>query len=176
MKVPFYILGILLRYGPQSGYSIKDIIEKTVSDFAKIKLPNIYYHLDKLKFKEYVSYIWDKDGARPEKTVYSITAKGKEYFQTLLLKQLEENVLFEFSLDGVLYFADNIDKNVLLTSLKLKRDTICEKLKLLQLHKEDNLKSLNENALTYASSIFDHHIIHFKAELTWLDKTIEGLK
>lgn len=47
MKVPFYILGLLMRYGPQHGYNIKQLVSDGISDFAKIKLPTIYYHLKK---------------------------------------------------------------------------------------------------------------------------------
>ncbi|WP_088187115.1 PadR family transcriptional regulator [Desulfosporosinus sp. FKA] len=85
MKIPFYLLNLLLRYGPQLGYRLNKIIEEEISDFSKIKLPTIYYHLDKLKEKEYVTETLDKDRNRPEKFVYSITEMGKEYFNELFI-------------------------------------------------------------------------------------------
>ena len=121
MKIPFYLLGLLIRYGPQHGYRLKQIIEETISDFAKIKLPTIYYHLDKLKENGYVAETTDKEGNRPEKMVYTITDKGEEYYDELLMKQLTESYSPEFSIDGVLYFRDRADHNTLLEELVRKK-------------------------------------------------------
>ena len=37
--IPLYILGFLLRYGPQHGYQIKKLISEQMADFTSIKLP-----------------------------------------------------------------------------------------------------------------------------------------
>jgi DNA-binding PadR family transcriptional regulator len=47
--IPFYILGLLQRFGPQHGYQLKKIIGEQLSDFTQIKLPTIYYHLEKME-------------------------------------------------------------------------------------------------------------------------------
>lgn len=175
MKVPFYILGLLQRYGPQHGYKLKQIIEDEISDFAKIKLPTIYYHLDKLKKDEYVIESLDKDGNRPEKLVYSITSKGKEYFMKLFIEQLSQDYCPEFSLDGILYFIETSDYNTILNAFKDKKQKILLRLQNLKDHKSRALRVVPEKGKLSAGAIFDHHIYHLKAELKWLEKTIEGL-
>lgn len=177
MKIPFYILGLLIRYGSQSGYSLKQIIERDISDFAKIKLPTIYYHLDKLKDKGYVNYITDKDGNRPEKQVCSITPEGKLYFKELFNKMLMENPIFEFSLDGILYFKDNISNSDLSIALSSKIHNLESQLKLLEIHKIKTLDVMSNEEIAFcAESIFDHHHMHIQTEIQWIKKVLKGLK
>ena len=65
-----YILGLLIRFGPQHGYQLKKTIAGQLADFTQIKLPNIYYHLEKMQMEGLVSASTEKDTGRPEKTVY----------------------------------------------------------------------------------------------------------
>lgn len=174
MKVPFYILGLLIRYGSKSGYDLKYIIERDISDFAKIKLPTIYYHLDKLKLKGYVSSVTDKDGNRPEKQVYTITEEGKKYFEKLLKIQLTQDEEFEFSLDGILYFYDKVDNKYFLDVLKEKKKNLESKLEAIKLHEKNELSSLNEHAVFNAHCIFNHHLLHIEAEIKWISEVIQG--
>lgn len=175
MKIPFYLLGLLLRYGPQHGYRLKQIIEDSISDFAKIKLPTIYYHLDKLKEKGYVTETLDKDGNRPEKLVYSITVSGREYFDELFDKLLKERYSLEFPLDGVLFFKDKIDNVKLQKEFDCKKEEIIKALELLNRHKVKTLSNIHEQGKFSAEIIFEHHICHLEAELAWLEGTIKGL-
>jgi DNA-binding PadR family transcriptional regulator len=175
MKIPFYLLGLLIRYGPQHGYSLKQIIEETISDFAKIKLPTIYYHLDKLKENGYVAETTGKEGNRPEKIVFTITDKGKKYYDELFIRQLSENYSPEFALDGVLYFTDRVDHDLLLKDLMKKELELAEKIRTLGFHKDHCLKYIDDPGRFSAEAIFEHHRIHLQAELEWLKKTIKGL-
>ena len=47
--IPLYVLGLLQRYGPQHGYQLKKTISEELEDFTQIKLPTIYYHLEKME-------------------------------------------------------------------------------------------------------------------------------
>lgn len=176
MKIPFYILGLLQQYGPQHGYKLKQIIEENISDFAKIKLPAIYYHLDKLKEKGYVTETLAKDGNRPEKFIYAITPDGKKYFDRLFVKLFEETYSPEFSLDGILYFAGIIDTNELRKIFFNKKQELLIKLEEVKKHKSSTLSIIHKQARFNAAVIFDHHIYHFEAEIKWLQKVIEGLE
>jgi DNA-binding PadR family transcriptional regulator len=175
MKIPFYLLGLLIRYGPQHGYSLKQLIEERISDFAKIKLPTIYYHLQKLKEQGYVSESLDKDGNRPEKYVYTITEKGYQYFDILFDKQLRESYSPEFALDGVLFFTERIDKERLLIELQTKKEVLLERISQLEFHKKMAMERMPDPGRLPANLIFEHHEDHLRAELSWLDKAIKGL-
>lgn len=175
MKIPFYILGLLIRYGPQHGYKLKQIIEERISDFAKIKLPTIYYHLQKLKEQGYITEIPDNDGNRHEKFVYEITEIGIKHYEQLLIKQLKEDYSPEFELDGVLYFKESADKDILLKELEFKKKVLIDKLKSLEIRKSNTLENIPDIGRCSANLIFEHHQCHYEAELIWLEKVIVGL-
>ena len=174
MKIPFYLLGLLLRNGSQHGYSLKQIVETRIADFAKIKLPTIYYHLDKLHQKGYVTKALDREGSRPEKYVYSITDEGKAQFHTLLERQLHTDDTLEFSLDGVLYFGEHVEDTELLSELRQRKDTLAHKLAALRAHKDQVLATVHPKGRRSSEAIFNHHIVHMEAELTWLNETLKG--
>lgn len=175
MKVQLYILGILMRYGPKHGYSIKQIVSDNIADFAKIKLPTIYYHLDKLAQKGYINYVVEKDGNRPEKTVYSITDSGVTYFNSLINKILNENYSVEFDFDGVLYFSDFANKKAVIKNLNRQKGYIENKLKELVNDKDNTVNKLLPEYKNYCISIFNHHIYHLETELKWINETLKGL-
>lgn len=175
MKVPFYILGLLMRYGPQHGYNIKQLVSDGIADFANIKLPTIYYHLEKLAEKGYVDSNVEKDGNRPERIVYSITDAGVTHFNSLLKKILNENYSVEFNFDGALYFHTFTDNKTIIKNLKLQEEYIQNKLKEVIIHKESAISNLQPEYRPYCKSIFNHHIYHMETELKWISETIKEL-
>lgn len=175
MKVQFYILGLLIRYGPQHGYRLKQIIQTQISDFAQIKLPNIYYHLEKMNHDGYVSAESEKDGNRPEKTVFSVTEKGKRFFQNLLKEMMKDDLNFEFPMDGVIYFRDYVSEQEFEAAVDHSIQACREKLNSIMTHHEETLKIISPAAWKETNAIFDHHIYHVKAELDWLLELKKGL-
>lgn len=175
MKIQFYVLGLLLTYGPQHGYMLMQKVEQQISDFAKIKLPTLYYHLDKLNEKEYISATYEKDGNRPEKTVYSITPNGEKYFYELLKKLQAEELKLELPFDGVIFFQDRIDKNEFGQSIKSAILSIEAKLNRVIAHRQDVLCVIPEAGKSGTIAIFNHHIYHLEAELKWLKEIEKGI-
>lgn len=175
MKIQLYVLGLLMRYGPQHGYSIKQIVSDNIAAFAKIKLPTIYYHLDKLAEKGYINSVIEKDGNRPEKTVYSITDSGVAYFNSLLNKILAENYNVEFDFDGILYFSEFVNKSTVIKNLNRKKEHIENKLNELIKTKANTLNKLLPDYRIYCVSIFNHHIYHLEAELKWINEALKEL-
>ncbi len=176
MKVQFYILGLLMRYGPQHGYRLKQTVEEEISDFAQIKLPTIYYHLERLKESGYVSATSDKDGNRPEKTVFSITEDGEKYFYLLLKKIQREELSLELPLDGAMFFRERIDKNEFSVTIKKAKLTIESKLENLIARRDSTLQVIPDIGKSNAQAIFNHHIYHLQAELEWLKEQEKELR
>lgn len=175
MKVPFYILGLLIRYGPEHGYRLKQIMESQIADFAQIKLPNLYYHLEKLADKGYVAAAPERAGNRQEKTVYSITPAGRVYFSTLCRKLLKEGMVLELPLDGLLFFREYVSREVLARELGERKAALKQRIALLEAHRTVSMPLVPEEGKACASLIFDHHRLHMEAELTWLEKALQEL-
>ncbi len=174
--VPLYILGLLIRFGPQHGYQIKKIIGEQLSDFTQIKLPTIYYHLDKMYSEKLLGSENEKESSRPEKTVYSITEKGRTYFRENLNKLLRFEYRPVFSSDSVFYFSDSLDKDMIISSLKSYLNNLETILKIISQHKEETMKFVPEENRKETEIIFQHHMLHYKAELSWATDAINILK
>jgi len=169
--VSLYILGLLQRYGPQHGYQIKKTIAGQLVDFTQIKLPTIYYHLGKLADNGALSAVSEKPGSRPEKTVYSITEKGKKIYQGLLHKLLDTEYRPSFATDGIYFFADHYQPEEVLAHLQTYAESLRATITMLEKHKTESLRFVPEDARTMTEIIFNHHLHHYRAELAWTEET-----
>lgn len=173
--IPLYILGILQRYGPQHGYQIKKIISEQLSDFTQIKLPTIYYHLEKMSADQLLSTYSEKQGSRPEKTIYSVTEKGIEAFQNKLKALLVFDYRPTFESDGLFYFSDYLESSNITTQLEAYIQKLTKIISSIQAHKNDTIQFIPEEMKTMANIIFNHHEMHYQAELTWASDTLNKL-
>ena len=94
----------LLREGPKHGYDIKVKVKQMLFLFAGVEIKSIYYPLEVLERKSLVAKKIEKIGHRPERMVYTLTAKGKTRFNELLSRSILELKRPQFSLDLSLYF------------------------------------------------------------------------
>lgn len=174
MKIPFYILGLLMRYGPQHGYRIRQIMEEEIADFARIKLPTIYYHLEKLLEKGCVSAVEERDGNRPEKTVYRITDEGRRYFLLLLHRLMNEEYCSELPYDGVLYFSEHTQEGEIRAGLERRKEDLEHRLAELEAHRSASMRLVPPEGRRGAGLIFSHHLAHLQAELEWTRQAVEA--
>lgn len=175
LKTQFYILGLLLRYGPQHGYMLKQTVEEQIADFARLKLPNIYYTLDRLEKCGYVSATLEKDGARPERKVYAITPEGETHFRILMKKMMAEEYTTELPFDGILFFREMTQDGEFASAVKNAREKLEKKLAGVEAHRESVLPFVPESAQAETKSLFLHHILHLRAEIEWLKSLEEGI-
>ena len=164
-----------MRYGPQYGYKLKQIITDEISDFAHIKLPTIYYHLKSMEQAGLISSVLEREGNRPERTTYAITNLGKDHFEHLLKELMDEKYTSEFGIDGIFYFFDSVDAEVMLQKLILKKNNIEELIQWLLKHQDNTMTILDDAVKLHSRIIFNHHICHLEAELKWLEATIKEL-
>ena len=81
------LLGILQR-GDMHGYRLNDHVQDIMRMYTDIKKSTIYYTLEKLEKDGFVDQEVEREGRRPERRVYRISSKGREYFFELLRKYL----------------------------------------------------------------------------------------
>lgn len=173
--IPFYILGLLQRFGPMHGYQIKKTISEQLADFTQIKLPTIYYHLEKMESNDLLSSSSEKSGERPQKTVYNITDSGVNAFKELLGKLLEFDYQPTFSSDGLFYFSEYMDIKLIVQNLQdyvVKLENIIKGIKA---HREETMRFIPAEAKAMVSIVFNHHIKHYQAELDWARESLETL-
>jgi DNA-binding PadR family transcriptional regulator len=169
--IPLYILGLLQRFGPQHGYQIKKHIAEELADFTQIKLPTIYYHLEKMAKDGLIVGKDEKADNRPAKTVYTVTDAGLSTFNA----QLEALLHFEyrptFDSDGLFFFADYLNESLIATHLSDYISHLISMCDTLRKHQEETLHFVPESFQTMVKIIFSHHMHHYEAELKWAQET-----
>ncbi|MDL2217939.1 PadR family transcriptional regulator [Christensenellaceae bacterium OttesenSCG-928-M15] len=174
--IPLYILGLLLRFGPQHGYQIKKLIEEQLADFTQIKLPTIYYHLEKMEAAGLIVSKSEREGARPEKKVYSAGENGAEKFQELLQGTLSMHYRPVFDVDAAFYFSDHLKSEALVKSLESHIGVIKGSLERIEEHRSVTLPYLPGAMRASADVIFEHHAAHYRAELAWAQYAILNMR
>lgn len=176
MSVPLYILGLLRRFGPQHGYQIKKVISEEIADFARIKLPTIYYHLQRMEEDGLLSAENAKDSNRPERRVYTITPKGRAAFEKELVSLLDLTFEPSFECDALFYFADCLDDADILGSLEAHARAMDAARQTIESHEAIAMEGLSAEQKAWASVIFCHHKLHDQAEASWAREALAILR
>lgn len=176
MKVQIYILGFLMKFGPQHGYYLKQLIEEKVSAFARIKMPTIYYYLNKMLAEELVTASEEQAGKRPERLVYTISERGKKTFKKMLTQMLTSRLELEFPFDAVLFFSESLDKQELMAALTQQAIYLEETLARIRTHQPEVLAELAGRPKESARAILTHHMYHYEAELKWVKDILNDLQ
>lgn len=174
--IPLYILGMLLRFGPQHGYQIRKLLSDQLADFTDIKLPTIYYHLEKMEQAGYLVAQNEKEGLRPERRVYAISQVGKERFQKLLDGVLELAYRPVFEADSALFFSDYLDGKAFTQALGQHVQRLQASIKRILQHRSEVLPQLPPEMRGSAGLIFEHHLLHYQAEMQWAESAITQME
>lgn len=163
-SIDLVILGIVLEQ-PQSAYDIqKDVEYHHLSRWTKISVPSIYKKVLKLKENGYLDSEPIKGSKFAEKEVYSITDKGKAYFEQLMETYANQQIplLFDF--------------NVVITNLnKMEKAKAIDLIKKLRSSVLTSAEANNEYAANYAEiplvgrTIFEQQNLLYHSLIEWLD-------
>ena len=83
-SIDIILLGMLIE-GPMSAYEMNKILDKRqVRVWLKISEPAVYRNLRRLQDRGCTEHHTEKHGLMPEKTIYTITPRGREYFIQLM--------------------------------------------------------------------------------------------
>lgn len=89
-SVDLMLLGALMEK-PMNAYEMKKNMEaRNIKKWVKISSPSIYKNLLALNRKGYLDNEVVKEGEMPEKTIYSINEKGRNYFFSMMDKYSKE--------------------------------------------------------------------------------------
>ena len=174
--IPLYILGLLQRYGPMHGYQIKTLIAEQLADFTDIKLPTIYYHLEKMAGAGLLSSICEKPGNRPAKTTYQITETGRTQFTSMLTDMLTFEYSPTFPSDSVFYFSEHLEIAEITVHLQEYIHRLDASLTKIQEHRKETLQFVPDDMRVFVNIIFGHHLNHYQAERDWALASLDELQ
>ncbi len=112
------LLGFLMDE-PMSAYDLDKLIERDqIKEMVKISTPAIYKNLLKLNESGYLSSQTIKEGEMPEKTIYRITDRGRQFFMELMYKYAGEKLKINFDLNALIINLDKMDPDKALRMLE----------------------------------------------------------
>lgn len=163
-SIDLVILGIVLEK-PQSAYDIqKDVDYHHLSRWTKVSVPSIYRKVVQLNEKGYLQSDIVKGDRFADKTVYSITEKGRFYFEKLMDTYVSEPIPLLFDFNVVITNLNKMDKEKAIELVAKLRDNISA-----------SAKSNDEYAAIYADiplvgrTIFEQQRLLYRSLLEWLD-------
>ncbi|ADK79448.1 PadR family transcriptional regulator [Sediminispirochaeta smaragdinae] len=153
-KTQYAILG-MLNYQPMSGYDIKKISDHSIGHFWNENYGNIYPVLKRMMREGLVTMDIQQGGSAPPRKVYTITAKGRQFFLDWLAGSPERQILRE-ELLLQLFFGQWISPNIIEDKLHNESAFCSAMIKNLQQIKahleEDHGKNLPEQSVgTFAA-------------------------
>lgn len=169
--VDLVILGYLKK-SQASAYELAQLVESSkVKKIIKIGSPTIYQNIKKLAEKNYLSSTTLKAGEMPEKTIYTLTDKGEEYFLALMQQYSSDPGRMYFNFNSFIKNLELVDKETGLVMLK--------ELKLYFYDTKEDLEndiSEVESPPFEVNAIFKQYRILLKGMISWIDEIVEDYK
>jgi DNA-binding PadR family transcriptional regulator len=120
------VLGLLIKFGPMSGYDIQQKMQSAKTDkWAYVQPASIYHALRKLDKDELVCLEKLEQTGNRSKAIYSVTSKGKFEFDKMLISSFKKaSVVFPAALYTVLTFIDEAPNENIIEALEVQRQAI----------------------------------------------------
>jgi DNA-binding PadR family transcriptional regulator len=146
---------------------LNEFIEREMTACTDIKKPTAYFLLDKMAQQGWITMRETREGNRPPRRVYRLTARGEAEYQKLLRENLGSFIAAKFPGDVGLAYADDLDPQEVLTLLAERRSALAAQL--------EAARQVPPHAGSL-QLLVDHQVAHLEAELAWLDQIIAKFK
>ncbi len=160
------VLGIL-RMQEMHGYQLAEVIESHFSEGDVIKKPTLYDTLKKLEADGSVASRDDREGNRPPRTVYSLTAHGEQEFEDLLRKHIGTYRGPDPRDEVALMFLGVLPMEETRRPLEIRKASLAD-----TLAREPEEDPHHRGAL---DPVVKRRLRHLRAEAEWLEEVLAGL-
>lgn len=116
-----YVLMGELNYMPMTGYQIKQFIDSAARHFWYAQTSQIYRTLDQLHQEGLITIETPEDGGESDRRLYRLTDAGRADLRDWLAQPMTELQPTKDTLLVRLFFSAQLDKETLLTQLRLQR-------------------------------------------------------
>lgn len=166
MERELLLMGVL-RQGEMHGYQLHDFIERNMAFCTDLKKPTAYFLLDKMQESGWVTVKAAREGNRPQKRIYKLTAKGEAAFHEMLRANLSDFSAAKTGSDIGLAFIDAMPAEEAQHLLQQRRDAIAAQV------------TEFERVPAHAGShqlLIDHQLHYLRSELEWLNLVIRRVR
>ncbi len=109
-SIDLVLLGLLARQ-KRSAYDLAKEIEKyDLTGVVRLSIPAIYKNVKQLERRRFLERRETRRGELPEKTIYTLTALGRERFYLLMEKFAAEKVRYRFDFNPVILNLDGVPR------------------------------------------------------------------
>jgi DNA-binding PadR family transcriptional regulator len=169
------VLGALERLGRGSGYDIiQELNRKKIDRWTDIKKGSIYHALRELKKEGAIKEVeHTKVGRYPDKTIFKITARGRELFDSLQEQAFLGLFPHFYGFKIALKFNSRRSPEDIKKFAEKAIDVIDQQLKAM----DDHLSSLNKSSKLYKTDSFfiKHEKMLYGAEKKWIKDAVKNL-
>ncbi len=163
-SIDLVVLGIVLEK-PQSAYDIqKDVEYHNLSKWTKISVPSIYRKVLQLKESGYLESNIVKGDRFADKAIYSITEKGKKYFEKLMFTYVSQDIPLLFDFNVVIANLNKVSPDEAIRLITQLRESI-----------KISAKTNEDYAIQYANiplvgrTILEQQKLLYNSLLKWLE-------
>jgi DNA-binding PadR family transcriptional regulator len=172
-----YVLGMLSR-GKTYGHELMKVVRVSHADrWVSLSEKHVYYVLEKLARKGWVTETEERDGALPARRVYELTAAGRAALVSLLRSEVLREAFLPSPFDavfGTLAYSEALSQAELLELLRARRDVLARR------SEEDELpdggRSAEKQYGYLARALYQKHQLLLRAEIGWLDGVIRRVR
>jgi DNA-binding PadR family transcriptional regulator len=172
MHKTLLVLG-LLRPRPLHGYELHRIVRAHGELYTDLKKANLYYLLDRLARDGYLDVKVEPGarGPRGERIIYTITEKGREYFEHLLRGVLRTYEPVHTGIDVAVVLLEHLPLSEAITLLDERRSIVAYR-------REQVARELGDSAShgLLESIAADHLLALIDSELAWIDRSLHRLR
>ncbi len=177
-----YVLLGALGYQPLTGYQLKQFVDRTAQHFWYAQTSQIYRTLDSLKQEGLVTSTIQEQESRPDRHIYHITSAGEVDLREWLARPMTEVVQIKDELLVRLFFSAQLDKETLLTQLRLQRALHQQQLNFYRTDVVEQIRTsvetrpeLKRDALLWDAARRSGELGEI-AYIEWLDETIRRIE
>jgi DNA-binding PadR family transcriptional regulator len=172
MHKTLLVLG-LLRSRPLHGYELHRIVRAHGELYTDLKKANLYYLLDRLARDGYLDVQVEPGarGARGERLIYTITEKGRAYFEMLLRGVLRTYEPVHTGIDVAVVLLEHLPLNEAIELLDERHSIVAYR-------RSQVASGLGDSAdhSLLESIAADHLLALIDSELAWIDRSLQRLR
>jgi DNA-binding PadR family transcriptional regulator len=165
MEKKLLLLGLLLSHG-MHGYQLNEMLQQNPGTPISITKSNAYKLLNDMEKEDWVTFVQEQEGNRPQRRVYSVTETGEKAFYRLLRENLSTYKSPEFPSVVGLDFMHMLPVEEAISLLEERQKLVIEKFQQL----DDIPVEMRQSHLA-----IDYLHQHYAKEIKWVSDTINRL-
>jgi DNA-binding PadR family transcriptional regulator len=171
--VNLLIMGLLMDR-PLSAYDIAQMVEtQIIGRLVKISAPAVYKNIKELHRAGYLEVEKTRKGEMPEKKIYTVTEKGKDYFLKLMDYFSSHLSSYYFDFNTFLSNIDKVDKQTGLRMLESLRDQFYQMKAWIASHEQE---ARTRQIYFAGRAIIKQYRMMFYTLIAWIEEVIEEYK